>query len=184
MHRLHCRNPGRKKERGGAVDLFEVMMVLVIVFALMLMYFNYAKSIRMKMAIDLAAKNALYQMEETGYWSNEIEDHFKAELTQNGIELCDSNNANAPTPGNTNVKLNNNSSGTTEGPDVINTSGTHLLKPAKYGQQVTLDLTLYFYTPMHDTFGIAFSAANGTPDTQGARAPVTYHILRSTTCRM
>lgn len=75
----------KKRERGSVIDLLASMVVLFFMFALLLAYLSYSSAIRQKMALDLAAKNALYQMEETGCWTDEIEANFLGELSENGI---------------------------------------------------------------------------------------------------
>jgi len=168
IRKKRMRNKSNETEKGGAIDLFEVMLVSVIVFALMLLYFNYARGVRMKMAIDLAAKNALYQMEETGEWTNEIDRNFKKELAENNVHLVQSAGSavNTASKDNQDITLVNKSSGK---------GGT---KSALYGEQVTMDVTIYFYSPMTNVFGSVWHGM--MPET---RRPVTYHIVRSTTCR-
>lgn len=157
----------RNEERGGAIDLFEVMFVTVIVFALMLVYFQYARGIRMKMAIDLAAKNALYQMEETGGWTTEIDTNFKKELVENGIHLTkDASPGAVESKDNQDIVLTNQSSGT---------SG---VDKARYGEQVKMNVTIYFKNPTSDVFGRVWEGISPQ-----VRRPITYHIVRSTTCR-
>lgn len=160
-----------KKEQGSAVDLFEVMLVFVIISALMLLYLDFAKSIRMKMAIDLAAKNTLYQMEETGAWTDEIDKNFRSALAENGIHLT-------PSTSDTAVASKDNSNIDLKSPQVNKSSGIGTVSKAKNGEQVKMDITIYFYTPMKDVFGKVW--IGGAPE---KKHPITYHIVRSTVCR-
>jgi len=83
--RIRTRSHKPYKEKGNAIDLLSSMVVIFFMFAILLGYLCYSNAIRQKMMIDMAAKNALYQMEETGQWTDDIKTNFLNELKSDGL---------------------------------------------------------------------------------------------------
>lgn len=110
----------KRKEKGNIIDMCSSLFILLFVFMLLLAYLSYSKAINKKMAIDLVAKNTLYQMEETGSWTQSIENNFLSELENNGID---------------DIKIEKNES-----------TGVNSAK-AGYGEEVDLKVVISFKNP-------------------------------------
>ncbi len=60
----------RHREEGNIIDQLGAIIVMGFIFALLLVYAAYVKSVQMKLRIDNVSKEYLYVMEQEGYLSD------------------------------------------------------------------------------------------------------------------
>lgn len=85
----------RKMENGDVVDQAFVLLTIIFVFAVLLSFISYAKTVQMKLDVDHIAKKYLYIMEQYGYLPADINgdtiEEIKQELANVG---CDADTFN------------------------------------------------------------------------------------------
>lgn len=75
----------RKTEDGNIVDQAGTILVMGFMIAMILVYACYGKMVQQRLAIDNIAKEYLYQMEEQGCLTAEMQTKMTNQLTSMGI---------------------------------------------------------------------------------------------------
>lgn len=123
----------KRKENGNAIDLIASVFVVAFIFALILSYACYGKTVQERLAIDNIAKKYLYRMEENGYMLPAEKDMMVADLGRIGATVEEN------------------------GWTVTTSSGTYVTDESQvtYGDTVTLACKVKFPNPFYQTFGTA-----------------------------
>lgn len=117
-------------EAGNIIDQMGSIFVMVFMFVMVLVFAGYSKMVMMRINIDTVTKSYLYQMEEEGCLTAEMQQYMKEELRDIGVNYG------------------------TDG-DAISFAGTSNLgdDQAPYGSRITLQCSMSFPNPMYETIG-------------------------------
>lgn len=117
-------------EPGNIIDQMGSIFVMVFMFVMVLVFAGYSKMVMMRINIDTVTKSYLYQMEEEGCLTAEMQQYMKEELRDIGVNYG------------------------TDG-DAISFAGTSNLgdDQAPYGSRITLQCSMSFPNPMYETIG-------------------------------
>ena len=77
-----------KNEDGNVVDQMGTLIVMIFVFAMVLAYAAYGRTVQIRLRIDNACKEALYSMEQQGYLTDEAADALEVSLTAEGVAIA------------------------------------------------------------------------------------------------
>lgn len=123
---LHTKK--NKKEPGNIVDQMGSLFVMVFMLVMVLVLIAYSKMVQMRISIDNVVKEYLYQMEEEGCLTEEMQASMKEELRDLGVDYGSAGEA-------------------------ISFAGTSNLgtNQAAYGDKVTLVCTMTFPNPLYET---------------------------------
>ena len=117
-------------EAGNIIDQMGSIFVMVFMFVMVLVFAGYSKMVMMRINIDTVTKGYLYQMEEEGCLTAEMQQYMKEELRDIGVNYG------------------------VDG-DAISFAGTSNLgdDQAPYGSRITLQCSMSFPNPMYETIG-------------------------------
>jgi len=115
-----------RMEDGMMVDELGTLFVLLFCVVLILSYASFSRMVQMRLAIDNVCKEYLYQMEQSGTLSTQMQADMKSELQAIGVDAAS-----------------------------ISFAGTSHLgtNQAKYGDKITLKCSVQFDNPLYRTFG-------------------------------
>lgn len=128
INKLRKRKILYKKEPGSIfMEEISVIFVMVFMFIMMLIYSSYIRAIEMKTVLNTVGREYLYQMEQYGYLSNQMQIMMREDLIALGVI-----------------------------PDSIDFQETSHKEPAKaeYGEKVTLVCQVTFENPIYTVINV------------------------------
>ena len=145
----------QRYEEGNVIDEIGSVLVMILVFALILVFAAYGKVTMQHLAVNNVAKEYLYRMEENGCLTSDEVTSLKADMKSTGVT-------------------------NTEDTDFLS-NASDVETQVTYGAKVTLSLKVKIPNPLYTTFGnkdnLLYKSVMGFPQT------FSYPIVMSSTSK-
>ena len=76
-----------QNEEGNIIDQMGAIIVMIFIFAMIMAYAAYGRTVQIRLRIDNASKEALYAMEQEGFMSDKTKEKLEASFAEEGVTV-------------------------------------------------------------------------------------------------